>query len=141
MVKIQAKWYLYLVWIQSILAMMGSLYFSEIAKYPPCTLCWYQRVFMYPLAFLIPIAIINKDKQVWVYIIPLAVIGWLIAFYHNLLYYDILQESQATCQAGISCTTKYIEFFGFVTIPLLSLIAFTIVIGAMWLYKITISKS
>ena len=141
MVKIQAKWYLYLVWIQSILAMMGSLYFSEIAKYPPCTLCWYQRVFMYPLAYLIPIAIINKDKQVWVYIIPLAVLGWLIAFYHNLLYYDILQESQATCQAGISCTTKYIEFFGFVTIPLLSLIAFTIEIGAMWLYKITISKS
>lgn len=117
------------------MAMLGSLYFSEIAKYPPCTLCWYQRICMYPLVVLFMVGLIRRDKGVWSYGVPLAVIGWMIAAYHNLLYWKILPESEATCQLGVSCTTTYISYFGFITIPLLSWTAFTVILGCWWLFR------
>jgi disulfide bond formation protein DsbB len=127
---------LYLAWVGSLVAMLGSLYFSEIAKFPPCILCWYQRICMYPLVIILGIGIAKKDKSVFWYSFPLIIIGWLIGIYHNLLYYEIIPEAVAPCRAGISCTTKFIEWFGFLTIPSLSLIGFT-VIGFLliWAYK------
>lgn len=122
-------------WWMAMISMLGSLYFSDILKYPPCTLCWYQRIFMYPLVLILGIAIYRKDWSVWIYGLPLAIIGWLIAAYHNLLYYGILAESEATCQAGVSCTTKFIEYFGFVTIPFLSLMSFTAIIVLLLLTR------
>lgn len=126
---------LYVAWIQSLLAVFGSLYFSEIAHFPPCVLCWYQRIFMYPLAIIIPVGILKKDKNIYQYVLPLAIIGSIFSFYHNLLYYRIIPESLAPCLAGVSCTTKFIEFFGFVTIPFLSLSAFLVIIACMLLYR------
>jgi len=127
-------YFLYLAWGQSLIAMFGSLYFSEIKHFPPCILCWYQRIFMYPLVFLIFIGIIRKDKNLPFYVLPLATIGAIIAFYHNLLYYGIISESFAPCVLGVSCTTKFIEFFGFITIPFLSLCAFLVIIASMLVY-------
>ena len=101
----------------------------------PCLLCWYQRIAMYPLALIIPVGIIRKDKNLPLYILPLTIIGGSIAIYHNLLYYNIVPESLAPCVQGISCTTKLVEYFGFITIPLLSLTAFvviTILMIAVW---------
>lgn len=112
----------------SLIATMGSLYFSEIAGFPPCVLCWYQRVAMYPLVIIIGAAIYTKDRNVLIPAFILAIPGWLIAVYHNLLYYNILPEAAAPCVAGISCTTKFIEWLGFLTIPLLSLLGFTAII-------------
>jgi disulfide bond formation protein DsbB len=127
---------LYIAWIQAILAMAGSLYFSEIAKFPPCILCWYQRICMYPIVLLIPVGIIKKDKQnIPFFVLPLAIIGTAISAYHNLLYWKILPESAAPCLAGVSCTTKFIEFFGFVTIPFLSFLGFVVVVATMVLYR------
>ncbi|HSX49197.1 MAG TPA: disulfide oxidoreductase [Candidatus Saccharimonadales bacterium] len=126
---------LYIAWAQSLAAVFGSLYFSEIVHFPPCILCWYQRIFMYPLAIIIPIGIIKKDKKIYQYVLPLAIIGAIFGFYHNLLYYGIIPESLTPCLAGISCTTKFIEFFGFVTIPFLSLSAFLVIIACMLLYR------
>ncbi len=128
------KYLLYIAWGQAVIATAGSLYFSEIAHFPPCVLCWYQRIFMYPLALIIPIGIVSKDKKLPYYVIPLATIGAIIAFFHNLLYYKIIPESAAPCLAGVSCTTKFIEFFGFVTIPFLSLSAYLLIIICMVLY-------
>jgi len=89
---------------------------------------------MYPLVIILAIGIWKKDvKGSLVYAWPLAIIGWIIALYHNLLYYNILPESVVPCSAGISCTTKYIEYFGFVTIPLLSLLAFSVIIVCLWI--------
>ncbi len=119
---------LYLAWLQSVIAMAGSLFFSEVLHFPPCVLCWYQRICMYPLVAILTVGIFRKDKQVATYVLPLAIIGWCIALYHNLLYYQILPESMAPCVAGVSCTTKFISWFGFVTIPLLSFTAFTIIV-------------
>ena len=104
---------LHISWLQALAAMLGSLYFSDILHYPPCILCWYQRIAMYPLVLLIPIGILKKDKNLPYYVLPLSIIGTIIAFYHNLLYFNIIPQSLAPCVAGISCTTKFVEFFGF----------------------------
>lgn len=123
----------YGAWGVSLLAMLGSLYFSEVMHLPPCVLCWYQRVFLYPLVFIFPIGIVKQDRNLPYYVLPLTFAGGAIALYHNLLYYQILPESAGPCQAGISCTVKLIEWFGFVTIPFLSLVAF-LLIGFSMLY-------
>ncbi len=126
---------LYLTFIIALSATAGSLFFSEILKFPPCVLCWYQRICMYPIVIILAIGIYTKDKSVVNYVLPLSVVGLIISLYHNLLYYQILPESAAPCMLGVSCTTKFIEWFGFVTIPFLSLVGFAIITGAMLFYK------
>lgn len=121
------------------LGTIGSLYFSEIMKLPPCSLCWYQRICMYPLVLILSIGIYKKDKNILNYALPLSLIGLGISLYHNLLYYGILPESIQPCITGISCTTKQIEWFGFVSIPLLALSAF-ILINIILLVKLKLNK-
>lgn len=110
----------------SLIATLGSLFFSEVLLYPPCLLCWYQRICMYPLPILFAVSFMCEDNAVFKYTSPLAIIGLVIAVYHNLLYYHILPESIAPCTQGISCTTVQINWLGFITIPLLSLVGFMI---------------
>lgn len=117
----------FLILIISIISFLATLYFSEIMKLPPCTLCWYQRIAMYPLIPITAIGILRKDKYLPLYILPLSIAGWIIALYHNLLYYHIIPEIIAPCQTGVSCTTQLLQIFGFIDIPLGSLIAFTII--------------
>ncbi len=118
-------------WIISAVSTAGSLFFSEVMMYPPCVLCWYQRICMYSLVITLMAGLFPANKNVVRFSLPLAVIGWGIAAYHNLLYYKILPESVAPCRAGISCTSVHIEWLGFITIPLLSLIAFTLIISLL----------
>jgi len=134
MKEIFQKYAILVAWTQAVLALVGSLFFSLVMQLPPCDLCWYQRIAMYPLVIILAIGIWKKDiKGSLVYAWPLAIIGWIIALYHNLLYYNILPESVVPCSAGISCTTKYIEYFGFVTIPLLAFVAFSVIIVCLWI--------
>ncbi len=128
---------LYIAWVQAIIAMAGSLFFSEILKYPPCVLCWYQRISMYPLVAILLVGIVKKDKNVALYGLPLAIVGLAISIFHNLLYYNIIPEAAAPCTQGVSCTTKFIEYFGFVTIPFLSMVAFIVVIASLFYYHVT----
>jgi len=109
------------------ISVMGSLYFSEVLGYAPCNLCWWQRIFMYPLVILLGIGIVKKDKNIVYYALPLAIIGSLIALYHNLLYYEIIVRNTISCVPGVSCTEKYITLFGFLSIPLMSLISFILI--------------
>ncbi len=134
-IDIISKNALYIALVQAIVGMLGSLYFSEVQDYPPCVLCWYQRIALYPLVAILIIGITTKDKIVHYYVLTLAWIGLVIAIFHNLLYYKVIPESAAPCVAGISCTTKYIEWFGFITIPLLSFLAFLSIIICMHLYR------
>jgi|SRR5579885_448792 len=124
----------YIGLIQSIVAMLGSLFFSNVLNLPPCVLCWYQRICMYPLVALFVVGILKKDKHLPYYVLPLSSIGLLISMYHNLLYYHILPESIAPCSNGVSCTTQQILLLGFITIPLLSCTAFAIITASMLLY-------
>lgn len=128
------KTFLYGAWLVSLAALLGSLYFSNIRGFPPCVLCWYQRIMVYPLVLVLAVGIILKDRRTHLYVLPLSIGGMLIAVYHNLLYYNILPDSAAPCTLGISCTTKFIEWFGFVTIPLLSFLAFLLITIFMLLY-------
>ena len=124
----------YIVLVLALTATLGSLYFSEIMQLVPCILCWYQRICMYPLIAISAVGIYTKDKNLPYYVLALSIPGLLIAIYHNLLYYHILPESIAPCVSGVSCTTKLIEWFGFITIPLMSLVAFALITTFMIIY-------
>ncbi|MFN7904668.1 MAG: disulfide bond formation protein B [Pseudobdellovibrionaceae bacterium] len=121
---INSRLNLYFSFIFSLSATFGSLYFSEILRYPPCVLCWYQRICMYPLVLIFGAAIWTEDSQFLKYTLPLSFLGLGIAIYHNLLYYGIIPDSITPCTQGISCTSKQVEYLGFITIPLLSLMSF-----------------
>lgn len=115
---------LYAAWLTALGATLGSLFFGEVMELPPCSLCWYQRIFMFPLALLLPVGIVLRDARVVWYCLPLVAIGLGIAGYHNLIDYGVIPESLAPCTEGVSCKTRPIEWFGFVTIPALALAAF-----------------
>jgi disulfide bond formation protein DsbB len=132
---------LHLAFLQATVATLGSLYFSEIKHYTPCTLCWYQRILMYPLVIIIFVGIKRKDKKLASYVLPMSILGGLIALYHNLLQYKILPEAIAPCTLGASCTVRYAGYFGFITIPLMSLTAFVIIAICMVIYRKQNSKS
>lgn len=131
---------LYIALIQAILATLGSIYFSEIAGFAPCVLCWYQRICMYPIVLVLTVGILEKNKNIYKYVLPFSLLGIVIAAFQNLLYYKIIPEAAAPCTFGVSCTTKYIEWLGFITIPFLSLAAFSVITASMLIYKRLNSK-
>ncbi|MFH1620640.1 MAG: disulfide bond formation protein B [Patescibacteria group bacterium] len=131
------KYILYAIFLVALAAMMGSLYFGEVMKIPLCTLCWYQRIAMYPLVVVLAVGILWDEAKVHLYALPFAVIGLIISIYHNLIYAGIIPEVIKPCTVDVPCTTKFIEFFGFVSIPLLSLLGFIFITGGMifhWKY-------
>jgi disulfide bond formation protein DsbB len=116
-----------IAWIIALVSTLGSLFFSDIMKLPPCVLCWYQRIFMYPLVAILTVGWLLRDSKIHLYALPLSLSGLAIAIYHNLLYYHLIEESIIPCTQGISCTSRQIEWLGFVTIPLLSLVGFLLI--------------
>lgn len=110
--------------IVSLVATSGSLYLSEVKKFVPCELCWYQRILMYPMVILLGIAFYKKDEKIAQYVKPIAMLGFLIAGYHYLKQKTTLLDGIGTCSIGVPCNQDYINIFGFITIPFLSLLAF-----------------
>jgi disulfide bond formation protein DsbB len=123
---------LFAIWLISLTATLGSLFFSEVMRLPPCVLCWYQRVCMYPLVVVATVGVLWRDPGALRYAWPLAVGGLAIAIYHNLLYYHLIPESITPCTTGVSCTSRQIEWLGFITIPLMSLAAFTLIVAGLF---------
>jgi disulfide bond formation protein DsbB len=119
---------LYVAWVQAIVATLGSLYFSEMAHLTPCTLCWYQRICMYPLVAILGVGIREKNKNISKYVWPLSLTGWAIALYQNLLMFEIISRPVYSCLPGVDCSVKSI-------IPPLSLIAFTVINICVWIYS------
>ena len=113
------KYVLLFAFIVAVTATSGSLYFSEIAGYVPCKLCWFQRIMIYPLAIILLVALIRKDNNVWPYVLSLSSIDILISGYH---YYIQLLNSSTFCTIGEECTTKYFTL-GYISIPLMSFTA------------------
>ena len=106
------------------IATLGSLFFSEVMHFVPCSMCWYQRIFMYPLVLIFLVNLLYPDDKVFKYAFSLVLVGLLFSVYHNLLMFDIIPESVVPCVQGVPCSTVYLNWFGFITIPLLSLIAY-----------------
>ena len=114
---------LWLAALVAIVATIGSLYFSEIAGYVPCLLCWYQRTAMYPLAVILPIAAVRGDGAVRPYAATLAGIGAQIATYHTILQ-RVPNLPEVSCALDNPCSAIHFERFGFVTLPVMALIGF-----------------
>jgi len=130
---------LFSAWVLATASGLGSIFFSHVMDFAPCVLCWYQRICLFPLVIIMATGLFPFDKRVVAYSLPLAIIGWSIAFYHNLLYSEIIPKGLQPCSKGVSCTEKYIDLFGFLTIPMLSLISFSIIITLLILLKRRIS--
>ncbi len=117
--------------IVSLTATFGSLFYSEIALYEPCRLCWFQRVFMYPQVILFGVALWKKTTDVIKYGIPLSIIGGFIAAYHYFIQIQGLAQptvSDACSITGVSCVSTQFLTFGYVTIPLMAFTAFAMII-------------
>lgn len=131
---------LYLAWVVALIATIGSLYFSEVRLFRPCILCWYQRVCMYPLVVLLGLAALRSDLNVRRYAVALAVIGWAVALFQNLETWGVVPTIRAcTTDPSSSCGIPW-PIWGsgalaplntVVTIPVLSMIAFTLILGLL----------
>jgi disulfide bond formation protein DsbB len=130
----------FICWLVASISTLGSLFFSEIMELAPCALCWYQRIFMFPLVIILLVGLFPFDKNIIKYALPFAIIGWGFAFYHYLLYSGIIPESIQPCSQGVSCSETYLDLFGFLTIPMLSLISFSIIIGFLLILRRRRSK-
>jgi disulfide bond formation protein DsbB len=118
---------LWLVFLVSSIATGGSLFFSEIAHFVPCELCWYQRICMYPLSIVTLLAAIANDRRVARYLLPLPLVGAGISVYHLLVENGVVGESKACLiSAPGGCGVKWIDEFGYVTIPTLALTGFAL---------------
>lgn len=116
-----------LAWIIAVIATLGSLYFSEVMGYLPCTLCWYQRILMYPLVIVLGIASARKDLKQTVYVLPITILGICFSSYHYAIEKtDWFDGGGKTCGI-IPCDVAYINWLGFITIPFLALTAFTLI--------------
>lgn len=122
---------IFLAWLVAMAATLGALFLGEVMHVPPCVLCWYQRICMFPLALLLPVGLFPFDRKVVRYALPLAAAGWLVAMFHQLLVAGVIPESIRPCTQGVSCTDQFVTWFGFLTIPLLSLFAFTTIVALL----------
>ena len=120
--------YVFFAFIISLVSTLGSLFFSEIMHFIPCSLCWYQRIFMYSFVLIFLINVLVPDDKLFKYAILLVIFGWLISIYHNLLMFGIIPENLSPCVQGVPCSTDYINWLGFITIPLLSFFAYTAIL-------------
>ena len=128
---------LWAAFVVSAIATGGSLFFSEIAGFVPCELCWYQRICMYPLSIITLLAAIANDHRIARYLLPLPIVGACISVYHLMVENGVVGQSNACLvSAPGGCATKWINEFGYVTIPTLALTAFVLLIELLGLAAI-----
>jgi len=120
---------LYLAWLIALTATLGALFIGEVMGRTPCVLCWYQRIAMFPLALILGLASFRADHAVRHYVIPLALIGGLIALWHSLLFVGIIPEPIQPCERnGPSCSGEDQVLFGVLPLPYLSVFSFSAII-------------
>jgi hypothetical protein len=122
----------YELWAAFVVAAIGtggSLFLSEIAGFVPCDLCWFQRICMYPLSILTLLAAWRGDYRIARYLLPLPLVGACISTYHMLIENKVITEPSSCRIGGAGCVVKWIDEFGYVTIPTLALTGFLLLIG------------
>ncbi len=144
----------YFIFLQAFVAMLGSLYFStygDIVKnlsmgnpfpigegFVPCELCWFARILMYPIVFISAVGMMKEDRKFVHYVLPLALPGILLEFYHyGLQKLDFPNPFQ--CTAANPCSALQVDYLGFITIPFLCLMAFVIIAG-LSVYHLVLSR-
>lgn len=124
-----------------IMAFFMSLWYSEIIGLPVCVLCWFGRVFMYPLAVVLPIAAYRRDVSIVPYALALSVAGMLVTGYHH--FYQVGLAPGALCDAlagGSDCMTRYVFELGFVTMPLMGFTLFAAVTLLLWIVRSELTR-
>ncbi|HYH93194.1 MAG TPA: disulfide oxidoreductase [Candidatus Saccharimonadales bacterium] len=119
-----------MAWVVALFATAGSLYFSEVAGFEPCTLCWYQRIAMYPLVVILAIAASRRERSGAIYGAALAAVGAVIAAYHVALEWFPALDSGA-CDPDNPCTLLWFRVFGFISLPTLALAAFLLILALL----------
>jgi disulfide bond formation protein DsbB len=122
---------LWLAWLVAAVATAGSLYFSEVADYVPCRLCWFQRICMYPLAGILLVAALRKDRDVRWYALPLAVAGLGVSTYHYVIEWRP-SLGEGACAVGPSCTDIWFRELGFVTLAFMALAGFAVILALLF---------
>ena len=124
--------FLFAAWLVSFCATLGALFIGEVLGQMPCTLCWYQRIAMFPLALVLGIACLNEDTSARRYALPLALAGGAVALWHSLLYVGVIDAPLVPCSAdGPSCTGASMTIFGVIPLPFISLISFVLIGGLL----------
>jgi disulfide bond formation protein DsbB/mono/diheme cytochrome c family protein len=111
-------------------ATLGSLYFSEVRHYTPCTWCWYQRILMYPIALILTVGLLRRDLQLPYYTLLFSGLGIAASTYHYLLQKTDWFSESTVCTGSVPCSFDYINWLGFITIPFLALVAFVLIFFA-----------
>lgn len=130
---------IFLTWLAASGAVIGSIILSEVMDLEPCKLCWYQRIAMFPLVFILGVGVKRNDRNVPYYVLPLSIVGAALAFYHSLLQWGVIEETSATCSIDTSCAFAQINWFGFLTIPFGAFLSF-VIISWLMIWQIRLNK-
>ncbi|MBS3935290.1 MAG: disulfide bond formation protein B [Sulfuritalea sp.] len=123
---------LFAAWIVAATATLSALFLGEVVGLPICPMCWYQRIVMFPLAVILPFGLFpDLDVRVIRQGLVLAAIGLLLALYHQGIVVGLIPEAIGPCRQGIPCAETVIRWFGFVTIPVLSIVAFATLVALL----------
>ena len=127
--------WLFLAWLIALASTLGALFLGEVMGMTPCVLCWYQRIAMFPLALILGLGLLPFDARCVRYALPLAALGWVLALYHSLLYGGWIPKGLVPCGQGASCTDVKAQLFGFLSLPLVSLGAFSLLLVLLLVVK------
>ncbi|MGD2103476.1 MAG: disulfide oxidoreductase [Acidimicrobiia bacterium] len=124
---------IWLAWLVALVATLGSLYYSEVIGFPPCRLCWFQRIAMYPMSIVLLVGAIRREFQVKYYALPLALIGLAISLYH--VFVQLFPSLEGTsCDPNNPCSNVFVDIFGFVTIPFMAGAGFILIAVLLGFY-------
>ena len=126
---------LFAAWLIALGSTLSALFIGEVMGQTPCVLCWFQRIFMFPLAVILAIACFGSDGAVWRYALPLAAIGAILAGWHTLLFTGLIPAALEPCGSGTSCSSENMTILGGVPLPILSLAAFAALIVLLLLVR------
>ncbi|MDO9387844.1 MAG: disulfide bond formation protein B [Thiobacillus sp.] len=131
---------IFIAWMVATVSTLGALFLGEVMGYTPCVLCWYQRIGMFPLVLILAAGLFPFDRGVVRYALPLALAGWLLAVFHWAVASGLVPESATPCSQGVPCSVEQISWFGFLTLPLLSVLAFSAIIALLLMTHFKASK-
>ncbi len=130
----------FIAWMVASVSTLGALFLGEVMGYTPCVLCWYQRIGMFPLVLILAAGLFPFDRGVVRYALPLALVGWLLAVFHWAVASGLVPERATPCSQGVPCSVEQISWFGFLTLPLLSVLAFSAIIALLLMTHFKASK-
>lgn len=138
---ISAGWLLaFLAWLVAAVSTLAALFLGEVMGYTPCVLCWYQRICMFPLVLILAAGLFPLDRRVVRYALPLALAGWLLAVFHWGVASGLIPERATPCSQGVPCSVDQVIWFGFLTLPMLSVLAFSLIIALLGLVHYKVPK-